>query len=54
MGRLFRITIIFFAVVLSNWAVDSLTGYSLIGSDLFVILLAGFLVLFLFVYVWKI
>jgi hypothetical protein len=40
-----RITLILFVTVLTNWVVDSATGYSLIGGDLFSVLLIVFLVL---------
>ena len=40
-----RITLILFVTVLTNWVVDSITGYSLIGGDLFNILLLVFVAL---------
>src|SRR5689334_13749635 len=46
LSRIQRITLVLFAIVVANWAISSLTGYSLIGSDLFVIFFLAFLVLF--------
>src|SRR5215831_7511878 len=46
LGRIQRITLILFAIVAANWAISSLTGYSLIGSDLFVIFFLAFFTLF--------
>ena len=40
-----RITHILFAVVVTNCLVDSITGYSLFGGDLFTIFLIVFLIL---------
>jgi phosphoserine phosphatase RsbU/P len=40
-----RITLIFFVTVVTNWIVASQTGYSLIGGDLFTVLLIVFCVL---------
>jgi hypothetical protein len=54
MGRLLRITLIFLVVVLSNWCAESLTGYSLIGGDVFLILFLGFVAIFAFIYIWRI
>jgi hypothetical protein len=54
MARLLRITVTFLAIVLSNWLVTRLTGYSLIGSDLFIIIFLGFVVIFVFASIWRI
>jgi hypothetical protein len=40
-----RITLILFATVVMNRFMDSITGYSILGSDLFTIFLIVFLVL---------
>lgn len=53
MGRLLRITLIFLAVVLSNWCAEHFTGYALIGGDLFLILLLGLAAIFAFTYIWR-
>jgi sigma-B regulation protein RsbU (phosphoserine phosphatase) len=44
LSRIQRINLILFAIVVANWAISSVTGYSLIGSDLFVICFLAFLV----------
>jgi hypothetical protein len=41
--RLQRITLVFFVIVVTNWAVMSATGYSLLGSDLFTLFFIVFL-----------
>ena len=38
-------TLILFVIAVTNWAMSSFTGYSLIGGDLFTLLLLVFLVL---------
>ena len=43
-----RITLILFVTVLLNWLVASITGYALLGSDLFTILLIVFIILLTF------
>src|SRR6266446_2263446 len=43
--RLQRITLILFAIVVTNWAMVSTTGYSLLGGDLFTFFFIIFLVL---------
>jgi len=40
-----RITLILFVTVVVNWVVASITGYSLLGGDLFTIFLIVFSVL---------
>src|SRR5690242_6727433 len=44
LSRLQRINLILVVIVVANWAISSVTGYSLIGSDLFVIFFLAFLV----------
>jgi sigma-B regulation protein RsbU (phosphoserine phosphatase) len=46
LSRIQRITLILFAIVVANRVISSLTGYSLIGSDLFVIFFLAFLIVF--------
>src|SRR5215813_2291464 len=46
LSRIQRINLILFAIIVANWAISSVTGYSLIGSDLFVIFFLGFVTLF--------
>src|SRR6516164_6319 len=46
LSRIQRITLILFAIVVANSVISSLTGYSLIGSDLFVIFFLAFLIVF--------
>jgi len=41
--RLQRITLVLFVIVVTNWAVLSATGYSLLGSDLFTVFFIVFL-----------
>ena len=41
-GRVRRITLILFVIVLANWAAGHLTGYTLIGGDLFLFFLIAF------------
>jgi hypothetical protein len=53
MGRLLRFSIVFLAIVLSNWFAQSLTGYSLIGGDLFLILFLSFVAIFAFTCIWR-
>lgn len=53
LNRLQRITLIFFIIVVTNWVVASLTGYSLIGGDLFVIFFLAFLALFTLLCFWR-
>jgi hypothetical protein len=43
--RLQRMTLVLFLIVVTNWAVVSATGYSLLGGDLFTFFLIVFLVL---------
>src|SRR5262249_49002108 len=43
LSRIQRINLILFAIIVANWAISSVTGYSLIGSDLFVIFFLAFL-----------
>ena len=45
LNRLQRITLILFVTVVANWIVVSTTGYTLLGGDLFTILLVLFLIL---------
>jgi hypothetical protein len=52
LSRLQRITLILFVTVLGNWVVASLTGYSLIGGDLFTFLLFVFLLFVVVSVVW--
>jgi hypothetical protein len=52
LSRLQRITLILFVTVVANWAVASLTGYSLIGGDLFTFLLIVFLLFVVVSLVW--
>ncbi len=43
--RLQRITLILFFVVVTNWVTVSMTGYSLLGGDLFMVFFIVFLAL---------
>ena len=52
LSRLQRITLILFVTVVGNWVVASLTGYSLIGGDLFTFLLIVFLLFVVVSVVW--
>jgi len=52
LSRLQRITLILFVTVVGNWVVAWLTGYSLIGGDLFTFFLIVFLVLLVVSLVW--
>ena len=52
LSRLQRITLILFVTVIANWVVASLTGYSLIGGDLFTFLLILFLLFLSVSLVW--
>ena len=52
LSRLQRITFILFVTVVGNWVVASLTGYSLIGGDLFTFLLIVFLLFLVVSVVW--
>lgn len=52
LSRLQRITLILFVTVVGNWVVASLTGYSLIGGDLFTFLLVVFLLFVAVSVVW--
>ena len=52
LSRLQRITLILFVTVVANWVVAWLTGYSLIGGDLFTFFLIVFLVLLVVSLVW--
>ena len=52
LSRLQRITLILFVTVVANWVVARLTGYSLIGGDLFTFFLIVFLVLLVVSLVW--
>lgn len=45
LNRLQRITLILFVTVVANWIIVSATGYTLLGGDLFTILLVLFLIL---------
>src|SRR5947207_553199 len=45
LNRLQRITLILFAIVVTNWIMTSATGYSLLGGDLFTVFLIVFLAL---------
>jgi hypothetical protein len=45
LSRVQRLAVIFFVIVVTNWAASAFTGYSLIGGDLFTIILIVFLVL---------
>jgi hypothetical protein len=40
-----RITVILFVIVVTNWLMSWVTGYSLMGSDLFTIFFVIFLML---------
>jgi hypothetical protein len=46
LNRIQRITFILFVTVVVNWLVASTIGYSLLGGDLFTILLIVFMLLF--------
>jgi hypothetical protein len=52
LSRLQRITLILFVTVVGNWVVASLTGYSLIGGDLFTFLLIVFVLFVVVSVVW--
>jgi hypothetical protein len=52
LSRLQRITLILFVTVVSNWVVAWLTGYSLIGGDLFTVFLIVLLLLLVVSLVW--
>ena len=52
LSRLQRITLILLVTVVANWVVVWLTGYSLIGGDLFTFFLIVFLVLLVVSLVW--
>ena len=43
--RLQRLTLVLFVIVVTNWAMVSFTGYSLMGGDLFTVFFIVFLVL---------
>jgi len=45
LSRLQRITLILLVTVVANWVIAWLTGYSLIGGDLFTFFLLVFLLL---------
>lgn len=53
LSRLQRITLILFVTVVANWGVAWLTGYSLIGGDLFTFFLIVFLMLLVVSLVWE-
>ena len=52
LSRLQRITLILCVTVVSNWVVAWLTGYSLIGGDLFTVFLIVLLLLLVVSLVW--
>ena len=52
LSRLQRITLILFVTVVSNWVVAWLTGYSLIGGDLFTFFLIVLLLLLVVSLLW--
>jgi hypothetical protein len=46
--RLQRLTLVLFAIVVTNWVMLSTTGYSLLGGDLFTFFFIGFLAILTF------
>jgi hypothetical protein len=52
LNRLQRITLILFVIVLANGVVASLSGYSLIGGDLYTFFLIVFLLLAVLSLAW--
>ena len=52
LSRLQRITLILFVTVVANWVIAGLTGYSLIGGDLFTVFLIVLLLLLVVSLVW--